>query len=220
MKPRTTTPLLSTLAYERILQAVFKSRVPMGGKVSQSDLVVLTGVPVGPVRDALKVLEADGLLKINPRSGIEMIKPTTELVRDTFQFRGMIEKPAARRFAVSAALDDLVDLRASHQRAAAGLSELPSSEDVFDRLSEIEDEFHPVMVSALENELVDTSYRRLQLMTRVIQVRRPVYPLGARVTIAEHLEVIEACIQRDADAAEAAISRHLTNALNRNLGLL
>jgi DNA-binding GntR family transcriptional regulator len=191
----------------------------MGGKVSQNELVSLTGVPVGPVRDALKVLEADGLVKINPRSGVQMIKPTTELVRDTFQFRTMIERPAARSFATSAKESDLVDLRSSHLRAAAVLADLPSGENVFDRLSEIEDEFHPVMVSSLENELVDTSYRRLQLMTRVIQVRRLVYPTGARVTVAEHIEVIEACLRRDADAAEAAISRHLTNALNRNLGL-
>jgi DNA-binding GntR family transcriptional regulator len=219
MKPRITTPLLSTIAYERILQAVFDSRVPMGGKVSQSDLVSLTGVPVGPVRDALKVLEADGLLKINPRSGIELIKPTIHLVKVTFQFRAMIERPAARSYAMTASLEDLADLRASHRAAEAELAKLPTSENVFDRLSEIEDEFHPAMVSSLENELVDTSYRRLQLMTRVIQVKRLVYPAGARVSILEHLEVLEACARRDPDAAEAAINRHLTKALNRNLGL-
>jgi DNA-binding GntR family transcriptional regulator len=219
MKPRITTPLLSTIAYERILQAVFDSRVPMGGKVSQSDLVSLTGVPVGPVRDALKVLEADGLLKINPRSGIELIKPTIHLVKVTFQFRAMIERPAARSYAMTASLEDLADLRASHRAAETELAKLPTSENVFDRLSEIEDEFHPAMVSSLENELVDTSYRRLQLMTRVIQVKRLVYPAGARVSILEHLEVLEACARRDPDAAEAAINRHLTKALNRILGL-
>jgi len=212
-------PLLSTLAYERILKAVFESRVPMGGKVSQSDLVKLTGVPVGPVRDALKVLEADGLVKINPRSGIELIKPTTELARVTFQFRAIIEKPAVRNFAMSAGLDAIDAIRRHHEDAAKIMAALPPGENVFDQLLEIEDAFHPVMVASLGNELVDHSYRRLQLMTGVIQVKRLVYPAGARVSIEEHLAVLEACARRDPEAAEAAISRHLSNALSRNLGM-
>ena len=72
MKNGDSTQLLSDLAYERILQALFESRLPMGEKLNQGDLIKITGIPVGPVRDALKLLEADGIVIIHPRSGIQL----------------------------------------------------------------------------------------------------------------------------------------------------
>ncbi len=44
MKLRDPAPLLSDLAYERILEAVFERRVPMGGRLNQTALVELTGM--------------------------------------------------------------------------------------------------------------------------------------------------------------------------------
>ena len=220
MKMRETPPLLSDLAYARILQALFDARVPMGGRVSQTELTALTGVPVGPVRDALKVLEADGIVIVHPRSGIELIAPSTDLVRATFQFRTIIERTAARAFAQTAPEPVLRDLIALHQSEHAALAQLDPNTNVADRLSGIEVAFHAVIVAALGNELVDASYRRLQLMARIIKVKSAVYPGAAQISMAEHLDVLTACVNRDAEAAEAAMARHLDNAMRRNLGLL
>lgn len=219
MKLRDPSPLLSDLAYERILQALFESRVPMGARVSQTELVTLTGVPLGPVRDALKVLEADGIVTVHPRSGIEVIKPTTDLVRATFQFRAIIERQAARMFAQTAPEADLRRLIALHDDCAAEFAALDPNTNIADRLTGIEHEFHHAVVAALGNELVDASYRRLQLMARVIKVKSAVFPRAARVSMQEHQEVLAACLSREADRAEQAMARHLSNALNRNLGV-
>jgi len=218
MKHAKYAPRLSDLAYESILQALFDDRVPMGDKISQGQLVELTGVPVGPVRDALKVLEADGLVIVHPRSGIELIKPSTELVRSTIQFRSIIEKPAARRFATSASEETLADLRQMHEKLAAELENMDGRTNTFDLQQSVEDTFHLAIVSSLGNELVDASYRRLQLMGRIIRGKAVFFPKVAQVSIQEHLKVISACEQRDSDAAEAEIAAHLSNALNRNLG--
>jgi DNA-binding GntR family transcriptional regulator len=70
---------LSDLAYTRILENLFDRRLPTGAFVSQNDLVKLLGIPVAPLRDALRVLEAEGILAIHPRSGIQFVKPGLEL---------------------------------------------------------------------------------------------------------------------------------------------
>ncbi len=50
-----------------------------------------------PLRDALRILEAEGVLTIHPRAGIEFLKPDLELARSsTYQFRSIIERAAAR----------------------------------------------------------------------------------------------------------------------------
>jgi DNA-binding GntR family transcriptional regulator len=219
MKQLKHAPRLSDLAYERILQALFDERVPMGERISQGDLVKLTDIPVGPVRDALKVLEADGLLIVHPRSGIELIRPTTELIRSTIQFRTIIEKPAARRFTTTATDSDLSNLRHLHEDFLSQLKSMQPTENVFSRLGSLEDRFHVAMVASLNNELVDASYRRIQLMGRVIRGGAVCYPQAAMISVEEHLEVIAAWERRDPDQAEKHLTRHLSNALSRNLGV-
>lgn len=220
MTPRDSAPLLSDLAYERILQALFDQRVPMGSRVSQTDLVEVTGVPVGPVRDALKVLESDGIVVVHPRSGIEVIRPSAELVRATFQFRLIIERSAVRNFAMSAALTDLRALRRLHEDHLGLYAAMDPNANVADSLSRLEEAFHTPIVASLGNELVDASYRRLQLMARIVKDKGAVLPRAGQTSLTEHLDVLDACLSRDPDAAEAALARHLGNALSRNLGLV
>jgi DNA-binding GntR family transcriptional regulator len=219
MKVRESAPLLSDLAYQRLLEALFDARVPMGSRVSQTTLTQITGMPVGPVRDALKVLEADGLVIVHARSGIELIKPSFDLVRATFQFRTIIEKPAARAFALSAPTGTIDRLKKLHDDLSESFAATDPGENVAGRLGVIEDALHLAIVGALGNELVNASYRRLQLMARVVKINGAVFPRTGEVTLQEHRDILEASRRRDADEAEAALSRHLTNALQRNLGV-
>lgn len=214
-----TAPLLSEVAYQRILEALFDSRLPMGARITQSLLVEVTQMPVGPLRDALRILEADGIVTIHPRSGIEVVRRSTELTRSTYQFRTIIERAAARGMARGGSVDDLRQLEAFHRKAIADFEALDANANVAERLGQIEDVFHPMLVRALDNALVDMAYRRLQLMARIIKVNDKVYPRAAMISMREHLDVIAACLSRDPDAAEAAIAQHLSNALARNLGM-
>lgn len=220
MKLKSYAPLLSEKAYERILQAFVDSTVSMGSRISQKDLVELTGIPIGPVRDALKVLEADGLVKINPRSGIELIAPSAELIRATIQFRTMIEKPAARRFALTAPADQIDQLIELHSNISSEIAAMPSQENAYEKLSELELKFHTALVNSLGNELVEASYKRLQLMGKIIRGKAVFNPKVALFSVNEHLEVLTACKDRNPEAAEDAISNHLSNALARNLGVI
>src|SRR3954451_5323500 len=107
---------LSDLAYDRILEALFDRRVPAGAFVSQGELVELLGIPVAPLRDALRVLEAEGVLAIHPRSGIQFVKPGLELTRATYQFRTIVERAAVRVFADTADDKDLARIDRRHRK--------------------------------------------------------------------------------------------------------
>jgi DNA-binding GntR family transcriptional regulator len=53
---------------------MYERKLLAGAFVSQS-LVESTGVPIAPLRDALRTLEAEGVLTIHPHAGIQFIKP-------------------------------------------------------------------------------------------------------------------------------------------------
>jgi len=211
---------LGDIAYARILEALFSRKVLFGSFISQSELAKMTGLGVGPVRDALKLLEADGVLFIHPRSGIEVVRPSTELARSTYQFRTIIERFAVRQFTRTAslkALDDVIDL---HERARDDVAKLASGHNFVDEMAEVEDGFHLPICAALSNAIVDSAYGRLQLLSKIVKMNGLVTGRTAEISINEHLEVLLACKDRDPDRAEEAIVRHLNNALQRNLGLV
>ena len=109
---------LSDLAYTRILETLFERQLPAGAFVSQNDLVKLPGIPVAPLRDALRMLEAEGILTIHPRSGIQFVKPGLELTRSTYQFRGIIERAAVAVYAETADEAELAEIERRHRGAS------------------------------------------------------------------------------------------------------
>ena len=90
---------LGDLAYTQILETLFERKIPAGAFLSQSDLVKMLRVPIAPLRDALKLLEAEGIVVIHPRSGIQFVKPGLELTRSTYQYRSILERAAAATYA-------------------------------------------------------------------------------------------------------------------------
>src|SRR6478609_7497120 len=112
---------LSDLAYTRLLESLFDRRLPAGAFVSQNDLVKLLGIPVAPLRDALRTLEVEGILTIHPRSGIQFVKPGMELTKSTYQFRTIIERAAVRTFAELGDEDLMHEIGARHRAVSADI---------------------------------------------------------------------------------------------------
>jgi DNA-binding GntR family transcriptional regulator len=214
------TPRQSDLAYAGIVKALFDGQLKLGSFISQADLSAVTGLGVGPVRDALKMLEADGIIIIHPRSGIEVLRPTTELARSTYQFRSIIERFAVRQFTLTASLPVIDGLIALHDRALADLSGMPAAINLGSYLREVEDGFHLPVVASLSNAIVDSAYGRLRLLSGIVRLNDQFTRHAAEISIGEHLDILHAARARDPDQAEAAMLRHLTNALQRNLGLV
>lgn len=210
---------LSDVAYSAILQGLFDRRVPAGAFVSQNDLVKLLGIPVQPLRDALRVLEAEGVLTIHPRSGIQFLKPDLELARSTYQFRSIIERAAARAYAEVGDAAEMAALIEDHHRFVAALESEGLTATMTDQLEALEQRLHGAMIASLRNPLIETTARRLKNYVTLIRLERLItLPLAMR-TLREHLEILEACAARDADRAEAALAQHFQAALHRILGM-
>jgi DNA-binding GntR family transcriptional regulator len=210
---------LSEVAYVRILELLFERRLPAGAFVSQNELVELTGIPVAPIRDALRVLETEGILTIQPRSGIQFVKPGLELTKFTYQFRTIIERAAVRVFAETADDEAVAALAKSHRALQQRIEKDGLTERTIAELEELEGQLHNSVVGALGNPLLEISYKRIHNYLRLVRLdRRLTVPLALR-SLREHLAIIDACAARDPDAAEAALVAHFTAALQRHMGL-
>jgi DNA-binding GntR family transcriptional regulator len=209
---------LSDVAYDRILEALFDRKVQAGAFVSQGELSELVDVPVAPLRDALRVLEAEGILTIHPRSGIQFVKPGLELTRSTYQFRSILERSAVRVYAEQGDEQEMAEMLARHRAVMESIEREGLTAADLVELDALEHLLHDAVIGILRNSLIDTSYRRMHNYLRLLRLdRKLTAPLVLR-TIKEHIEIIEACLQRNAVRAEAALDAHFQAAMQRNLG--
>lgn len=210
---------LSDLAYTRILETLFERKIPAGAFLSQNDLVQLLGIPVGPLRDALKVLETEGVLTIHPRSGIQFVKPGLELTRSTYQFRGILERAAVAIYAETADDAELAEVERRHRQAMADLDSEGLTDRVRAELEELELVLHNGIIGSLNNPLIETSYKRMHNYLKLVRLDRKItIPLAQR-SLREHMDIILACKARDPEKAVAALSAHFNAALQRHMGM-
>jgi DNA-binding GntR family transcriptional regulator len=211
---------LSDLAYDRILEALFDRRVEAGAFVSQSELSEIVDVPVAPLRDALRVLEAEGILTIHPRSGIQFIRPGFELTRSTYQFRSILERAAVRAYAEQGDEVEIAEISRRHAKLIEAIAATGLGAPELAEMELLEQLLHNAVIGILRNPLIDISYRRMHNYLRLLRLDRKLTAPIALRTLKEHVEIIEACKARDAARAEAALDAHFQAAMQRNLGFI
>lgn len=210
---------LGDVAYARILETLFERRIPAGAFLSQSELVALVRIPVAPVRDALRLLEAEGIVTIHPRSGIQFVRPGLELTRSTYQYRAILERAAAAVYTETAEDPELAELERRHLAAIEQVKRDGLTDDSKAEVEDLETLLHGSVIRSLSNPLIESAYKRLHNCVRLIRLDRRVTAPIALHSLREHMDVILACKARDPEAAAAAMQAHLMAALQRALGL-
>jgi DNA-binding GntR family transcriptional regulator len=210
---------LSDVAYTRILETLFDRRIPTGAFVSQNELVDLLGIPIAAVRDALKMLESEGIVAIHPRSGIQFVKPGLELVRSTYQYRAILERAAVAVYAETGDEAELAEIEHRHLAAIDEVERLGLTDHARVELDDLEVVLHNAVIHSLGNPLIDRAYQRIHNYLRIIRLDRKLTPPLALRSLREHMQIILACKSRDPVAAVAALQTHFNAAMQRNMGL-
>ncbi len=211
---------LSEVAYERFKEQLFAHLIVPGTTVSQADLVRQLGVPLSPLREAILRLHVEGLVQVNPRSGIEIVKPDLTMVRNAFQMRMFLEREATRRFAeiCTSAEIDAIDER--HEEVLETIDPQMSRDAIFDRLTQLDSYFHGLLIGSFENPVIDQCYCQTVQKIRLIRLdqRHRQSPIALRITVDEHRVILERFREQDVEGAVVAMDVHMRNALHRVMG--
>ena len=211
---------LSLRAYTRCKALLLSAELDPGSVVSQADLSARLKVPVTPLRDALRTLQAEGLVQVLPRAGIRIVKPDAELVRNTFQLRRLLEGEAIRRFTETAAMDQIEDWIERHRVLQADLAAL-SQTALRERSRMLDRTFHAALVASLRNSVITKVYERNEDQITLVRnhLSNTATILLVRQTLDEHGAILSAVARRDQKRAGAAMHRHMERSLHRALGI-
>jgi DNA-binding GntR family transcriptional regulator len=190
--------------HDHLKQEILANRFAPGTELLEVPLSAELGVSRGPVREALRSLEAEGLVRITPRRGAVVTSLTKHDFLDAYQVRESLEALAVR-LAVprlgEAALRSLEErIARMEEHAAAG------DDDAF---FEENSAFHEAFVVASANGVLVGVYRRL--MAQMGPYRRPSARLRGNLerSVAEHREIVAAARARDVEGAVDLVLRHI-----------
>lgn len=206
-------------AYDSFTRHLLARDVRPGQFISQRELVELTGLGLGAIRELVPRLEAEGLIKTVPQRGMQVAHIDLGLIRDAFQFRLFVEKEAVALFARTVSDEMLAGLRADHERVLERAAREGNTAEIVAEAQAIDWGMHDTIVEALGNEIVTKAYRVNSIKIRLI--RQELVRIDGLVepVMREHLGILDAIASRDAATAMAALVDHIENARSRALGM-
>jgi DNA-binding GntR family transcriptional regulator len=204
-------------AYQTFTSQLLSRQIRPGQFVSQRELVAITGMPLGAIRELVPRLEADGLIKTVPQRGMQVAHVDLDLIRNAFQFRLMLEREAVSHFARTAPEALIADQLAQH-RATAAEAEGGVSPALLQRAQAMDWGLHDLMIDHLGNDIISNAYRVNSIKIRlIISERTRMLPDLVASVMAEHIPILEAAVRRDVDGAVAAMEAHVASARARAL---
>ncbi|YBV94538.1 GntR family transcriptional regulator (plasmid) [Phyllobacteriaceae bacterium JZ32] len=206
-------------AYRSFTRHLLASDIRPGQFVSQRELVALTQMPLGAIRELVPRLEAEGLITTIPQRGMQIAPIDFSLVRDAYQFRLILEKEAVRHFTATASDEAIAAIRGSHEAILKRVETEGTTTDIVGDAQSVDWGFHDILIESLGNEIVTNTYRVNSLKIRLI--RQELIRIDGHVVpvMHEHLGIIAEIEKRHADAAAIALERHIIGARQRALGM-
>lgn len=136
-------------AYDNLRRRILSNALPPGARFLEPELAQQLGMSRTPVREALIRLEAEGLVRIIPRRGIQIAPVTAQAMEEIYEIVTALEAAAARRLAQTPAAARLAPLRKALLRMDAALER-----GDLDAWGEADESFHRALITQAGNEML------------------------------------------------------------------
>jgi DNA-binding GntR family transcriptional regulator len=185
--------------------AIIRGDYPPGERLTEDRLAEDFGVSRNPVREALRVAEAEGFVVILPRRGAVVASPSSAAINDIFAVRERLEPLAARLAAERATSADLVQLRVLLESAR-----LATERNNLHQVAELNSALHLQILHISGNPWLSSIAKALYL--HVEWIFRMSAKERAPHSWEEHIRLVEAIESGDGNRAEMVALSHVAAA--------
>ncbi|WPP00028.1 GntR family transcriptional regulator [Pseudomonas sp. HR96] len=198
--------LARTVIEERLRNAILDGRLPCGMALRQQELATLFGVSRMPVREALRQLEAQGLLNVVHHKGAVVAPLITGDAAETYSLRILLESEALRL--------SIPRLQEEDFTASRAIIEQLEAETDFKEMGRLNRLFHMSLYAKAPNRrLLRLVESGLSEEERFLRFNLSAMGLG-KLSQADHHELLEAVQQRDTSLAVQLLSLHLQRGID------
>jgi DNA-binding GntR family transcriptional regulator len=198
------TRTLTERSYEYLRKEIVGNRLPPGAVLNEVALAAQLGVSRGPVREAIRQLAAEGLVRARPRRSAVVSTLSADEFLEAYQVREALEVLAVRLAVNLIDENELVGL----ERLTEAMAKAAEAQDT-DAFFEANTAFHVMLVEASQNKRLIAMYRALSAEMNRFRVSSLTLRGSLRRSIAEHGAIVRALRRRDADRATKLIGEHI-----------
>jgi len=190
-------------AYEVLWEKITTLELAPGAPINEQHLAQEMDMGTVPVREALRLLAHENLVRITPRHGLYVADVDVSDLERISEIRLSLESLCARLAAQRATPDDLVVLEALRQEQAS----VPPEDSR--RLFDLDHKFHEALAQAAQNKYLAQTLDRLFGLSRRLWYLVLPHIGYLPASVEEHLELVDAIRKRDADRAAQIMHDHV-----------
>lgn len=197
---------LRDVVFQTLRTAILKGDLKPGERLMELQLASKLGVSRTPIREAIRMLEQEGLARTIPRKGAEVAGMTEKDMEDVLQIRCVLEELAARL-----SCQNITDEEMRELKIAMVAFEEKTREGNMVELAKADVTFHDIIYRAADNPklLVLLNNLREQMYRYRTEYMKDdrIHP----VLIREHKEMVKALESRDQELVAREVRQHLRN---------
>ncbi|MDR1513249.1 MAG: GntR family transcriptional regulator [Propionibacteriaceae bacterium] len=186
--------------YLRLREDILAGEFPVGAQLLETTLATRYGVSRTPIREALALLEHDGLIERVSR-GFRVRAGTPQDVLEAYEARVALEPAAAAAAAQRSGDLELVQLARLQEKAEQATEAA--------ELRRLHAQWHECLWQAGHNAFIAAALARIMAQLRIYDQGEPPPSGDYSRSNADHAAILDACRDRDADRARALMADHL-----------
>jgi DNA-binding GntR family transcriptional regulator len=200
---------------ESIRYAIALGKFKAGDRLPERTLCEMTGVSRTLIREALRQLESEGLIKVLPHRGPVVAGITAAQAEGIYQVRIELEGLACQLFAERATPEQ----QGALSQAFKNLKKASKDPNALARLH-AKNRFYDCLIDGSGNEALGTSLRMLNARVMLLRATSMQAPGRSAESVAELARLIEALMARDGKRARQLAEDHVRNAARVAISLL
>ena len=190
---------------DRLRERIFDGELPPGAFLDEVQLAQELSISRTPLREALKVLTAEGLVRHEPRRGCFVAQVTEQDLDEIFPVMALLEGRCAYDAARNASEADLQALEELHAKLARHAKARRVNDYYAANFA-----IHEAIITLAGNRWLAQVITDLRKIVKLARLQQLHAPGRLEQSLSEHLAVFAALKARDAEGAEAAMRTHLT----------
>ena len=190
----------------RLRHMLVENRIPPGAKLNERELSDELNVSRTPLREAIKMLAAEGLVELLPNRGAIAVELTEADVLNTFEVMAGLEAQSGELAAQRITDAELAEIKAMHYEMLAAYTrrDLPA----YYRLNAA---IHSAINLAAKNPVLTLTYNQVNARLQALRFRSNQDGDKWKAAVTEHEQMITALTARNAVAMRAVLMSHLNN---------
>lgn len=191
---------------EQLRQRIFRRELEPGGWIDEVKIAQEFGISRTPLREALKVLAAEGLVTMKVRRGAYVTEVSETDLADVYHLLSLLESDAAGVVAQKASDEQVKELQQLQK-------ELEAAQNNRDKFFAVNERFHMRLLEIAGNRWRDQLVTDLRKVMKLNRHNSLLKTGRVKESMLEHRAIVDAIVHRDARAATKRMQEHFRNGL-------